>query len=849
MRKLLLLGVAVILSCMATMATPDTLISKVYYNLIDSNLTAVVTHDGTFEDGAGYTSNVTVPATIKVNGLDYTVVGISDSAFYNCGAVKKITIGANVSSIGVNAFLGCDVLETVVWKPKTFNDLEVSPFLQVSSLKEIEFDKVKYIPANLCKDLVLDYVLVETTKTDSLVVGANALKFKSAESVQWSVPMCLDFTETPFGDVKKFSFWAKSNKSNTDAVVPAYLCAGLGIETITINNNISAIGANAFKGCENLKEVKWEANACADFDVAPFENLEKITFNATWVVRIPARLCEGSAITSVDIAGKKGEWFSIGEDAFANCNSLKKVIWSVEKCNDFNASPFPILDTIAFGKDVVIIPAYLCYGQENLKFITIPDKVATIGEKAFVGCKSLLAFNVVAGNTNFSNIDGVLYALEGGVPTSLVNCPTGIVSVNVPDGTITIEAGAFEGCDKLATLKVPHSVRYIKEKALHSTLWFEQQKDGYVYVDNKLYSYKGVMPEGEKIVVTDGTVTIYNNAFDQHNSYVSLTIPESVTFVGDKAFEGSKKLNDVVWNAIGCEDFKAIPFENMMSITFGSKVENVPAYLCADTKVSDVVLPGSVKTIGIRAFVDCADLKSVTMSTGGNMQIADYAFMNCLNLTSMQLPKDATSVGRFAFSHCYSLESLNLPETLSEIGEQAFYNCHALKSMAVPASVSALNPFTFHNCSSLLSVELGEKLEALCYNVFTNTKLDTITCYAVNPPSVYGLDPSEQYDFFTVNSQVCILRVPAESVDDYKAHKSWGKFVNVMPIGKVASAPISDVNIYVVDGQLHVDGVVDTYKVYDISGHLIYDGNNASLDLSKGMYIIVVGDKSQKIVL
>lgn len=872
MKKLLLLAVVFAFSSLAVMATPDTLISKVYYNLIDSSLTAIVTHDGNVEDGAGYKDNVAIPATIKIGEDTYTVVGIADSTFANCGAVKKVTIGSNVVSFGKDIFVGCDKLATIVWKATRCGDFEESPFLGLTALKDVEFDKVKYIPANLLRDLELESIVVETTKTDSLAVGANALKFKSAESVQWSVPMCLDFTETPFGDVEKFSFWAKNNKSNTDCVVPAYLCAGLAIETITINNNISAIGANAFKGCENLKEVKWDAKSCADFDVAPFENLEKITFNGTWVERIPARLCQGSAITSVKIAAKKGEVFSIGEDAFANCDSLKEVVWEAEKCNDFvGASPFPMLDTISFGKDVVNIPAYLCYGQENLKFITIPAKVATIGEKAFVGCKSLLAFEVATENVNFSNIEGVLYALVDGVPSALVNCPTGVTAVEIPEGTETIEAGAFDGCNKLATLKVPHSVRYIKEKALHETLWFANQKDGYIYVDNKLYSYKGTMPEGEKMVVKDGTVTIYNNAFDQHNSYVSLTIPESVTFIGEKAFVGSEKLNDVVWNAVNCEDFNAIPFDNMTSITFGNKVENVPAYLCADTKVANVTLPGSVKTIGTRAFIDCVDLKSVTMAAGGSMQIADYAFMNCLNLTSMQLPKDATKVGRFAFSYCSSLEALELPETLSEIGEQAFYNCFALESIDVPAGITTLNPFTFHNCSNLVSVELGENLESLCYNVFTNTKLDTITCFAQNPPLVYGIDglydvveneneetgevvmdtvPAEQYDFFTVNTQVCILKVPAESIDAYKAHKSWGKFVNIMPIGGSASAPASsDANIYAIDGQLYVDGLVDDYKVYDIFGHLIYRGNNSSLNLAKGIYIIVAGDKTQKIVL
>ena len=213
---------------------------------------------------------MSIPATIKVGNDVYSVVGIADEAFSNCSEVKKITIGSNVVSLGKDVFVGCNQLATIVWKATRCGDFKESPFLGLTSLTDVEFDKVKYIPANLLHNLELESVVLETTKNDSLVLGVNALKFNSAESVQWSVPMALDFTETPFGDVKKFSFWAKNNKSNPDAVVPAYLCAGLGIETITINNNISAINPNAFKGCANLKDIKWDARVCADFDVTPF---------------------------------------------------------------------------------------------------------------------------------------------------------------------------------------------------------------------------------------------------------------------------------------------------------------------------------------------------------------------------------------------------------------------------------------------------------------------------------------------------------------------------------------------------------------------------------------------------
>ena len=214
-----------------------------------------------------------------------------------------------------------------------------------------------------------------------------------------------------------------------------------------------------------------------------------------------------------------------------------------------------------------------------------------------------------------------------------------------------------------------------------------------------------------------------------------------------------------------------------------------------------------------------------------------------------------------SFSHCSSLVTLSLPTTLSEIGEQAFYNCSSLKSIVLPSAITTIAPFTFHNCTSLKSVTLGEKMESLCYNAFTNTNLDTITSYAVVPPLVYGVDglyeiegtdtvPAQQYDLFTVESQVCILRVYKESIAAYKANEAWGKFVNIMPISATGNAPSNNQldNMFAVDGQLYLDGV-GAYKVYDTTGQLIYEGSNPVLNLSKGIYIIVAGDQTKKIVL
>ncbi len=55
--------------------------------------------------------------------------------------------------------------------------------------------------------------------------------------------------------------------------------------------------------------------------------------------------------------------------------------------------------------------------------------------------------------------------------------------------------------------------------------------------------------------------------------------------------------------------------------------------------------------------------------------------------------------------------------------------------------------------------------------------------------------------------------------------------------------------IYTTNGTLHIDGLTSDYQIYNISGQLIYRGNETSLQLPRGIYLITMGGETQKIVL
>jgi len=114
----------------------------------------------------------------------------------------------------------------------------------------------------------------------------------------------------------------------------------------------------------------------------------------------------------------------------------------------------------------------------------------------------------------------------------------------------------------------------------------------------------------------------------------SVTIPISVTSIGESAFAGCNGLKTVNWNAKNCGDFShdydyKPPFYQLKGITtfnFGNEVEKIPAYLCCELSgLTSVIIPNSVTSIGRNAFGGCSGLTSVTLGNSVT-SIGNYAF-------------------------------------------------------------------------------------------------------------------------------------------------------------------------------------------------------------------------------
>lgn len=100
------------------------------------------------------------------------------------------------------------------------------------------------------------------------------------------------------------------------------------------------------------------------------------------------------------------------------------------------------------------------------------------------------------------------------------------------------------------------------------------------------------------------------------------------------------------------------------------------------SSLTSILIPNSIKSIGINAFENCSNITEITIPEGVTL-IGNNTFKGCVKLASATLPTSLESFGANAFAGCTSLTSIALPKNIEEIGASAFANCSKLATIEV----------------------------------------------------------------------------------------------------------------------------------------------------------------------
>ena len=347
----------------------------------------------------------------------------------------------------------------------------------------------------------------------------------------------------------------------------------------------------------------------------------------------------------------------------------------------------------------MIIPANIVY--DGLQYT-----VTSIGKDAFSGCAQL---DSIAIPTTIATIGANAFA----------GC-TGVMSLIVPDGVSTIGSNAF--------LKVKNVVYH---GAAAGEPWGALTVNGtfdgdFILSTDNLTVYTGT---DSVVAIPDSISSIGDNAFEGCITVTEVVIPETVTEIGSNAFSGCENLTTVNIPA-SVTSISDSAFANCASLDSvvlpDSLTEIGHGAFNGCSNLSAIDIPETVKSIGTSAFAGCSKLDTVYIPESVT-ELGSNAFSGCISLTSVNIPKSIESISDSAFANCTSLDAVVLPEKLTEIGNGAFNNCSNLSVIDIPKSVSTIGESAFANCAKLDSVVLPERLTGIGNGAFTScTSLSTI---------------------------------------------------------------------------------------------------------------------------
>jgi hypothetical protein len=128
-------------------------------------------------------------------------------------------------------------------------------------------------------------------------------------------------------------------------------------------------------------------------------------------------------------------------------------------------------------------------------------------------------------------------------------------------------------------------------------------------------------------------------------------------------------------------------------------------------EVSRIVMPPSLRTIGMMAWSRLTALTSVDIAATTVKCVGSYFLSRCTALTTVLLPPTLTRFGAQAFTSCSGLTTLDFSHTAVHTVETGFLSdCTALTSVAFPPTLRCIEAYGFSRCLALPSLDLSHTM-------------------------------------------------------------------------------------------------------------------------------------------
>lgn len=606
------------------------------------------------------------------------------------------------------------------------------------------------------------------------------------------------------GEYSNIVIPARYNGTAVTAIAERAFYRNTTIAEVELAETVTSIGSYAFYDCRYLKTINVSEKVKTLGEYAFYNNL---------------RLESIGQITGVS---------TIGMGTFLGCSKLTSFSFSenLQRVGAYAFADCSAIKNMTLPDTVSSIGDYAFSGCSQLSSFTIPRSLTTLGAGVFEDCVNINRITVATGNTRFSIVDRNLYTDMQRTLVMYLQADKSDTSYITRNETKIME-GAFASKNLLRSITIGSGVIEIERGALKNTQGLEELTvpflgDG---ADNLYLSYIFGAPSAQsngmsgvfvpsslkKVTITKSVTAVPEYAFYgctgleeivgiekavSYGSYAfsytaikSFDIPETVTSIGQSssgasAFSGCYSLESVnvasgnnvyasydgsIYNK-SLTELRYVPSAKE-TIKFAEGVTKILSYAFANSNITSIEVPESVKEIEFRALYNANKLAylklpfiggsrtensymlylfggSIVTTNGktsvtnsnlvpaslqkidyyGTANIPDFAFYACSGLSSVTYGKEITAIGKYAFA-LTALTEFTLGEGVTSLGDFSFSNISTLTgSVVIPGRIKDMGMGCLGYNRNITSVTIEEGVTEIGYGAFISySELDSST--------------------------------------------------------------------------------------------------------------------------
>ena len=346
------------------------------------------------------------------------------------------------------------------------------------------------------------------------------------------------------------------------------------------------------------------------------------------------------------------------------------------------------VEAVTFAQGTESVLSDICQNAKSLNQVTIPDSVTAIQSHAFFGCEALQDIEIPDSVTAIG--------IEAFVETDLQG-------IALPSALTYLGDSVFSGCRGILELMIPHTVTEARD-ALQG-------------------SFVGT------VIFESGMTVVPELVCCMAPNIMEVSIPDSVTEIGDMAFDGCSALEQIHLPA-GLRKIGMYAFSDtgLQELVLPDGLETAEEYILdGNTGVTSIVIPAGLQwSFGANnsGVLGRSNVREVTFAPG-TVWVSDNICKDDAALETVLIPAGVQGIGNYAFDGCTALGSVELPASVISIGSYAFGDTSSLQALILPTGLKTLASYFLYG-SGVKEITIPAGIETFGSYVLSGSNVESV---------------------------------------------------------------------------------------------------------------------------